>query len=76
MGDTPHELRAEFPDKVERLHALKVSNAEAARLMDVYHDINREIHCIEIDITPASDKTLENLKKKRLMLKDQIAAML
>jgi uncharacterized protein len=76
MGDTPHELRAEFPDKVERLHALKVSNAEAAKIMDVYHDINREIHRIETDVAPASDETLEDLKKKRLKLKDQIAAML
>ena len=76
MGDTPHELRAEFPDKVERLHALKVSNPEAAKIMDVYHDINREIHRIEIDVAPASDETLEDLKKKRLKLKDQIAAML
>ena len=76
MGDTPHELRAEFPDKVEKLHQLKVSNAHASRIMDEYHDINREIHRIETDIAPAADETLEELKKKRLQLKDQIFALL
>lgn len=76
MGDTPHELRAEFPDKVERLHELKVSNVDAARMMDVYHDLNREIHRIEIGVAPTSDEVLEDLKKKRLALKDQIFALL
>ena len=76
MGDTPHELREEFPDQVDRLHALKVSDVRAARMMDDYHDLNREVHRIETDVTPASDETLEDLKKKRLHLKDQIAAML
>lgn len=76
MGDTPHELRAEFPDKVEQLHALKVSNLEAARLMDVYHDLNREIHRIEIGVAPTSDEVLEDLKKQRLALKDKIFALL
>lgn len=76
MGDTPHELREEFPDQVERLHTLKVSDVRAARMMDEYHDLNREIHRIETDIAPASDETLEDLKKNRLKLKDEIAAML
>lgn len=76
MGDTPHELRAEFPDKIERLHELKISNADAARLMDDYHDLNREIHRIETNVAPAADETLEALKKKRLALKDQIFKLL
>ena len=38
--------------------------------------INREVHRIETDVEPASDEVLEDLKKKRLHLKDQIAALL
>lgn len=76
MGDTPHELRAEFPEKADKLHALKTSNPHAARMMDEYHDINREIHRIETDVAPTSDEVLEELKKKRLGLKDQIFALL
>ncbi len=76
MSHTPHELHAEFPDLGDRIHALKLSNAHFAKLSDEYHEINREIHRIETDVTPASDETLEGLKKQRLHLLDQISGML
>lgn len=76
MSHTPHELAAEFPDKIEKLHSLRLSDAHFARLADSYHEVNREVHRIETDVAPASDDTLEELKKKRLFLKDQIAAQL
>ena len=58
------------------MHALKTSDAHFARLADEYHTVNREVHRIETDVEPASDDVLEDLKKKRLNLKDQIAAIL
>ena len=76
MSHTPHELAAEFPEKVAKIHQLKVSNAHFAKLAEEYHELNREIHRIETDVTPASDDTLELLKKKRLKLKDELAEML
>jgi uncharacterized protein YdcH (DUF465 family) len=76
MSHTPHELHEEFPDAHDRLHALKLSDQHFARLSERYHDINREIHRIETNIAPASDETLEDLKKQRLHLKDEIAAMI
>lgn len=76
MSHTPHELAAEFPDKLARIHELKTHNAHFARLSEEYHELNREIHRIETDVTPASDDTLEELKKKRLRLKDQLAGLL
>jgi uncharacterized protein YdcH (DUF465 family) len=76
MSHTPHELHAEFPEKTEKLHQLKTSNAHFAKLADAYHDVNREIHRIETDVTPTSDEVLETLKKQRLKLKDEIAGML
>ncbi|WP_417684638.1 YdcH family protein [Roseibium sp.] len=76
MSHVPHELHEEFPDAAAALHALKTSDAHFAKLSEEYHVINREIHRIETEIEPASDQTLEDLKKKRLSLKDQIAAML
>ncbi|MEP0234143.1 YdcH family protein [Roseibium sp.] len=76
MSHVPHELHEEFPDAGEALHALKENDAHFVKLSDEYHAINREIHRIETDVEPASDETLEDLKKKRLSLKDQIAAML
>jgi len=76
MGHVPHELHEEFPDKAEALHQLKTSNGHFARLAETYHEVNREIHRVETDVTPASDEVLETLKKQRLHLKDEIAAIL
>ena len=76
MSHVPHELHEEFPDAADALHTLKTTDAHFARLAEEYHTVNREVHRIETDVTPASDEVLEDLKKKRLHLKDQIAAML
>jgi uncharacterized protein YdcH (DUF465 family) len=37
---------------------------------------NRKIHRIETEIEPASDLALEDYKKKRLALKDEISLMI
>lgn len=76
MSHTPHELNEEFPEHVEKLHALKQADAHFVRLADEYHEINREIHRIEVEAEAASDFRTEELRKKRLKLKDEIAAML
>jgi uncharacterized protein YdcH (DUF465 family) len=76
MSHVPHELHEEFPEAADTLHALKTNDAHFARLADEYHTVNREVHRIETDVEPTSDEVLEDLKKKRLNLKDQIAAIL
>lgn len=76
MSHVPHELHEEFPDAADALHALKTTNAHFTRLADNYHAVNREIHRVETQVAPASDEALEELKKQRLHLKDEIAAML
>lgn len=76
MTHVPHELAADFPDHVDRLHDLKMTNAHFAKLSDEYHQINREIHRIETGIEPASDDRETGLRKRRMQLKDEIASML
>ena len=73
---TPNELADAFPDDAEALHQLKLTNAHFARLAEQHHEVNREIHRIEAEIDAASDDRLEALKKERLHLLDEIAAML
>jgi uncharacterized protein YdcH (DUF465 family) len=73
---TPHELLDEFPDQAEALHRLKLGNAHFARLAERHHVVNREIHRIAAEIEAASDERLEGLKRERLHLLDEIAAML
>lgn len=76
MSHVPHELAEEFPDMTDRIHDLKVSNAHFAKLADEYHTLNREIHRIEAAGINVDDPTFEDLKKKRLSLKDELFAML
>jgi len=76
MSHTPHELAEEFPDKVEKIHDLKVSDAHFAKLMDEYHEVNRAVHRAETGIEPMEDLAEGELRKKRMHLKDQIASML
>ncbi|MEO1200654.1 MAG: YdcH family protein [Pseudomonadota bacterium] len=76
MTHTPHELHEEFPDHADQIHTLKTENAHFAKLADRYHHLNRDIHRHETDIEPTDDLHLEELKKQRLQLKDEIFAML
>ena len=75
MSHTPHELAAKFPDQHDRLHDLKVSNAHFNKLSDEYHSINRQIHRYDAGVESTSDFHLEDLKKKRLKLIDQISTI-
>ncbi len=76
MTHTPHELHEEFPEHADRIHALKTENAHFLRLANEYHTLNRDIHRAETDIEPTSDDHLEDMKKQRLKLKDEIFGML
>lgn len=76
MSHVAHELHEEFPEKAEAIHALKASNAHFARLAEEYHTLNRTIHRMETEVEPADDAAVEDLKKKRLALKDEIAGLM
>ncbi len=71
-----HDLHHEFPELGEKIHALKVGNAHFARLFDEYHQVNREVVRIEEGVETTSDQYLEELKKRRLWLKDELYRML
>ena len=73
---TDHELTSEFPNHVEKIHELKISNAHFANLNKQYHEVGNKIHRIEIEVERASDYYLEDLKKERLVLLDEISLML
>ena len=55
MSHTPHELAEDFPDDVERIHALKEENAHFARLVEEYHAVNRAVHRAETGIEPCEE---------------------
>ena len=76
MSNTPHTLDEEFPDMRERISALKTSDGHFARLAEEYHEVNRQVHRIETRVEPASDDVEEELKRRRVRLKDEIFQML
>lgn len=72
MSHTPHELSEVFADRSEALQRLKADDAHFARLADRYHELNRAIHRAETDAHPISDAALEDMKKERLGLLDDL----
>lgn len=76
MTHTPHTLVEEFPASVAQISQLKSEDAHFARLAQDYHEVNRNIHRVETNIEPMSDLEMLDLRKRRMWLKDQIAAYL
>jgi uncharacterized protein len=71
-----HDLIHEFPEYKDKIHELKTTNNHFAALFDQYHEVEHEVRRIEENIETTSDEYLEEQKKKRLHLKDQLFAML
>lgn len=67
-----HDLIHELPEHRERIHDLKISNANFAKMFDEYHKLDHEIHRIETGIENTSDEYLEDRKKNRLYLIDEM----
>jgi uncharacterized protein len=71
-----HDLHHEFPEYRDRIHELKTGNPRFAKMFDDYHEIEHEVRRIEEGVENTSDVYLENLKKKRLHLKDTLYSMI
>jgi len=76
MSHTPHEFHEEFPEFAARIHELKTGDAHFSKLFDEYHDINRAVHRAETNVEPTDDLNLETMRKQRMVLKDQLYALL
>ena len=76
MPISHHPLNDEFPEDHETIHRLKTENAHFRRLMEEYEDVDKEVFRMEEGIETPEDAVLTEEKKKRLDLKDQIAAMI
>lgn len=76
MTHVPHELQEEFPELADRIAAQRAKDPHFARLADSYHELNREIHRGETNVEPMDDFHLEELKKKRLALLDELKGIL
>jgi len=71
-----HDIAHEFPQHLEKMRALKTSDAHFAKLFTEYDDNNHAIAKFELGGAVVSDEALEELKKKRLKTKDEIYKIL
>ncbi|MDO6444071.1 MULTISPECIES: YdcH family protein [unclassified Marinobacter] len=71
-----HDLLRELPESKDAIHKLKTTDQHFAKLFETYHDTDHEIHRIEQGVETTSDEYLEEQKKKRLSLKDELYGMI
>jgi Uncharacterized protein conserved in bacteria len=76
MSNTPHEIHDEFPEYADKMHALKLSDERFAEMLERYRDVNRAIHRAETEVEPVGDARMEDMRKRRMVLKDEIYGML
>ena len=72
----PNELSVEFPGSWDTIEQLMLFDAVFCDLATAYQEINRRIYRIESLEEPAGPGVLDDLKRHRSLLKDEIAAAL
>lgn len=76
MLNEKHDLIHELPEHRETIHNLKMTDNHFARLFEEYHEVDHEIHRIEAGEETPSDEYVEEKKKQRLNLKDNLLQMI
>lgn len=72
MLNEPHDLVHELPEYREQILTLQARDEEFCRLLKTYDDLDSEIQEAELVGTPIHDNHFEDLKKRRLALKDAL----
>lgn len=65
-----------FPEYRDLITKLKTSDHHFTRLFDKHNELDQHIKNMENHISPGSESEIETLKKEKLMLKDQLYAIL
>lgn len=75
LGES-HDLMHEFPEFKEKIREMRQNDTAFALLMDDYDQLDARIRDLEGLGSPVADETIEDLKKRRVGLKDQLYALL
>jgi len=65
-----------FPEFRDLITRLKGHDHHFTRLFDKHNDLDQTIKNMEANIQPATQVEIETLKKEKLLLKDQLYAIL
>jgi uncharacterized protein YdcH (DUF465 family) len=71
-----HDLIHEFPEHQDKIQELKISNANFRKLFDDYHEVEHQIHRINMGSEIANDNFVHELKAKLLFMKDELYSYL
>jgi len=71
-----HDLHQEFPEFAEAIAVLKAGNAHFAKLFATYNRLTGKVEDLEEHDMPVADFTLEDMKKQRVKLKDELYHLL
>ncbi len=76
MSHVPQELHEAFPEKAEAISRLKSGDAMFQQMTERFDKADAAVKAAEAGDDPASDERLEDMKKHRLAVLDEIAAYL
>ncbi|UTH74606.1 YdcH family protein [Chromobacterium sp. IIBBL 290-4] len=65
-----------FPEYRDLISRLKTEDQHFAKLFDLHNELDQQIKNMEARIISASAAEIENLKKEKLKLKDQLYGLL
>ena len=71
-----HDLAHEFPEMKGDIHDMKMTDAHFRRMAEEYESICKELHRAQDGAGVIDDPHAESLKKQRMLLKDDLFAML
>ncbi len=75
LGES-HDLLHEFPEYEGKIAELRENNEVFHNLMDEYDWLDAQIRSLEELSTPIADFHMEEMKKRRLLLKDRLYTIL
>ena len=71
-----HDLAHEFPEHSATIHALTLTSARFSKLFEQYESLTNEVEELERADLPVNDVLIEEMKKQRLLLKDELYQLL
>lgn len=71
-----HDVYTEFPDMRDAIDALKADGGYIGSLFGRYNRLTGKVENLEENDMPVADFTLEDMKKARVKLKDEIFHLL
>lgn len=76
MNIKDYSILREFPNMSEQIHMLKKNDSHFAGMCERYDELEHNIHQMESGVETFTDEHIEELKKKRLKIKDELFSIL